>query len=212
MDTANLIGAFGEDDASRLTGVSVGQLKAWDRSGFLVPSFRSADAYQPYSRIYSFRDVVALRVLNALRNEHKVSMQHLRKVAQRLAELGNDRWTATTLYVLGRRVVFNDPPTSERREVVSGQLVLDIPLMVVASNMRQAIRDLNRRRGEALGHVVTDRFVLNNRPVFEGTRIPVAAVVSYPDRGCDADAILREYPQLRPEDIEAARQQGAAAA
>lgn len=212
MSSADLIGAFGEDDVMRLTGVSVGQLKAWDRAGFLVPSFRSGDAHQPYSRIYSFRDIVALRVLNSLRNEHRVSLQHLRKVSRKLAGLGNDRWTSTTLYVLGRKVVFDDPTTLERREVVSGQRVLAIPLKVAASDMRQAIQDLNRRSDEVLGHVVTGRFVQSNQPVFEGTRIPVSAIMSYLDRGYEVAAILEDYPQLRPEDIEAARRQINAAA
>ncbi len=212
MDTADLIGAFGVDDASRLTGVSEGQLKAWDRDGFLSPSYRSGEPRQPFSRIYSFRDLVALRVLSSLRNEHRVPMQHLRQVAQKLAGLGNDRWTSTTLSVLGKKVVFDDPSVSERREIVSGQRVLAIPLKVAASNMRQAIQDMNQRSDEALGHVVTGRFVQNNQPVFEGTRIPVSAVVSYLEAGYDVDAILTEYPDLRPEDVEAARQQLNAAA
>lgn len=31
---------------------------------------------RPYGRIYSFRDLVCLKVLNGLRNESKVSLQH----------------------------------------------------------------------------------------------------------------------------------------
>jgi len=162
--------------------------------------------------VYSFRDIVSLRVLASLRLEHRVSVQHLRKVSERLAHLGEDRWTSTTLYVLGRRVVFDDPATHQRQEVVSGQRVFEIPLKVAVRSAREAIRDLNHRQLQTIGHVVSERFVMNNRPVFDGTRIPVAAVTAYLDRGIPVTDILREFPDLRQGDVEAARKRMRAAA
>lgn len=212
MQDAEIIGAFGEEDAARLTGVSVGQLRTWDRTGFLRPSYAPENRRQPYSRVYSFRDVVSLRVLNALRNEHKISLQHLRKVSQELAHYGDTKWTALTLYVLNRRVVIDDPATGERREMGSGQRVFDIPLRVAISDTKKAIHDLNTRPEELLGHVVSGRFVMNNRPVFEGTRIPVAAVEDYLRAGYETDHILREFPDLREKDIAFVRKQIDAAA
>jgi uncharacterized protein (DUF433 family) len=153
----------------------------------------------------SFRDIVSLRVLASLRLDHRVSVQNLRKVSQRLAHLGEERWTATTLYVLGRRVVFDDPTTLARQEVVSGQRVFDIPLKVAIRSARDAIRDLNAREARTIGHVVSERFVMNNRPVFEGTRIPVAAVTAYLERGTPVPDILREFPELREGDVDEAR-------
>jgi uncharacterized protein (DUF433 family) len=205
MNDSDIIGAFSEEDAARLSGVSVGQLRSWDRSGFLSPSYAAKNRRQAYSRVYSFRDIVSLRVLNSLRNEHKVPLQHLRKVSHELANQGNDRWTQQTLYVLGRRVVFDDPRTHQRREVVSGQQVFDIPLKVAIKDTRGAIRDLNKRRPETIGRVIRGRFVMNSRPVFAGTRIPVSAIRSYLAADFDAADILREYPELRLEDVEAVR-------
>ena len=212
MHDDEVIGAFGEEDAARLTGVSVGQLRSWDRKGFLVPSYAAENRRQPYSRVYSFRDIVALRVLNSLRNEHKVPLQHLRKVAEKLAHLGDARWTSTTLHVLGRRVVFDDPDSEERREVVSGQRVFDIPLRIAISDTKKAIKDLNKRPESSRGHVVSQRFVQNNQPVFEGTRIPVSAVQSYLDAGYSTEAILREYPDLTAEDVNLVRDEDGNAA
>jgi DNA-binding transcriptional MerR regulator len=212
MSGGEIIGAFGEGDAARLTGLSIGQLRAWDRSGLLRPSYASENCVSPYSRVYSFRDIVSLRVLASLRLEHRVSVQHLRKVSERLAHLGEDRWTSTTLYVLGRRVVFDDPATHQRQEVVSGQRVFEIPLKVAVRSAREAIRDLNHRQLQTIGHVVSERFVMNNRPVFDGTRIPVAAVTAYLDRGIPVTDILREFPDLRQGDVEAARKRMRAAA
>lgn len=203
--SGDVIGAFGEGDAARLTGLTVAQLRDWSRNGLLRPSYASENRALPYSRVYSFRDIVSLRVLAALRLKHGVSVQHLRKVSDGLAHLGEERWTATTLYVLGRRVVFDDPETLTRQEVVSGQRVFEIPLKAAIGNTRDAIRDLNARQGGAIGHVVSERFVMNNRPVFEGTRIPVAAVVAYLERGAPAAEILREFPSLREGDVDEAR-------
>tara|TARA_R110002051_G_scaffold43831_3_gene89409 strand:+ start:7931 stop:8575 length:645 start_codon:yes stop_codon:yes gene_type:complete len=205
VDESNVIGAFGEDDAARLTGLSVGQLQQRDRSGFLQPSYAPENRRLPYSRVYSFRDIVSLRVLGQLRNVHNVPMQHLRKVSQKLAEFGDSKWTVATLYVLGRRVVFTDPRTKERQEVVTGQRVFDIPLKVAISDTREAIRALNTRTSEDAGKVVKARFVMQNEPVFSGTRIPVATVKRYLHAGFAPDAIKKEFPQLTDEDIAAAQ-------
>ena len=212
MSGSEIIGAFGVNDAARLTGLTVGQLRAWDRSGLLRPSYVAENRASPYSRVYSFRDIVSLRVLASLRLEHRVSVQHLRKVSEQLAHLGEERWIATTLFVLGRRVVFDDPETLARQEVVSGQRVFDIPLKVAIGSTRDAIRDLNARQVGMIGHVVSERFVMNNRPVFEGTRIPVAAVTAYLERGVSLFDILREFPELRKGDVVEARKHMRAAA
>jgi uncharacterized protein (DUF433 family) len=201
----NLMGAFSEADAARLSGLTVGQLRSWDRKGFFQPSYAESDRRLPYSRIYSFRDIVALRVLGQLRKVHKVPLQHLRKVSERLAHLGDAKWTATTLYVLGNRVVFTNPRSDRREEVVSGQRVFDIPLWVVISDTKNAIANLNQRSKSEVGRVVHGKFTLQNEPVFEGTRIPVSAVQRYLESGFSPEAIIREYPDLTFSDIETAR-------
>lgn len=205
MDESTVIGAFGEEDAARLTGLSVGQLRLWDRSGFLRPSYAPDNRHLPFSRVYSFRDLVSLRVLGQLRNAHHVPMQHLRKVSQKLAEFGDAKWTATTLFVLGKRVVFTDPRTNERKEIVSGQRVFDIPLTIAISDTRKAIQTLNERSDVDAGIIVQGRFVMQNEPVFNKTRIPVAAVRRYLEAGASEQTILKEFPQLTLSDIAAAR-------
>jgi uncharacterized protein (DUF433 family)/DNA-binding transcriptional MerR regulator len=205
VNREDVIGAFSEADAAQLSGLSVGQLRSWDRKGFVLPSYAETNRDLPYSRVYSFRDIVSLRVLGQLRNEHKVPLQHLRQVSDTLAHLGDARWTATTLYVLGKRVVFTDPRTDERVEVVSGQRVFDIPLRVAISDTRKAIATLNDRSETTGGKIVHGKFTLQNEPVFEGTRIPVAAVRRYLDAGYSPNAIMEEFPDLTPADIETAR-------
>ena len=82
QDAGNLIRAFSEDHVERLTGISKGQLRYWDRTGFFVPAFAHGNRRAAFSRVYSFKDVAALRVLNVLRNQYAVPLQHLRKVAE----------------------------------------------------------------------------------------------------------------------------------
>lgn len=205
MRDAEVIGAFSEDAAARLSGLSVGQLRMWDRTGFIRPSYAEANRRQPFSRVYSFRDIVALRVLGKLRNELGVPLQHLRKVSEKLAAMGDAKWTATTLYVLGKRVVFTDPRTQERQEVVSGQRVFDIPLRVAISDTRQAIASLNERAEADEGQIARDKFVMQNDPVFAGTRIPVLTVQRYLEAGYDTAQILAEFPGLTEADVKAAK-------
>jgi len=102
----DIISAFSEEDAERLTGVTVRQLRYWDRTRFFVPSLADENRRQASSRIYTFRDVVCLKILNTIRNESKVPLQHLREVKEKLEHLGEDVWAKTTLYLLNRRVIF----------------------------------------------------------------------------------------------------------
>ena len=205
MSEVVVIGAFSDADAARLSGLTIGQLRSWDRKGFIQPSLGDDDRSLPYSRVYSFRDIVSLRVLGQLRNTHKIPLQHLRSVSDSLAHLGDAKWTSTTLYVLGKKVVFTDPRLEKRVEIISGQQVFDIPLRVVISDTHRAVADLNRRDETTRGRVVHGKFTLQNEPVFEGTRIPVAAVKRYLDAGYPSNAILCEFPELTNTDIEAAR-------
>src|SRR3546814_1019024 len=67
----SIVRAFGEEHVSRLTGLSVGQLRAWDRRGFFSPHYAYEDRRSPYSRVYSFRDVVGLRAIAVLKQKHR---------------------------------------------------------------------------------------------------------------------------------------------
>lgn len=211
MSDDNVIGAFSEQQASLLTHVSLFQLRRWGREGLFVPSYGVPEAHVPYGRLYSFRDIVSLRILNDLRNEKGIPLQELRDVSAKLAHLGDARWTATTLYVLGKRVVFDDPRTNKRSEVVSGQRVFDIPLRVAIASTRKAVQALNRR-DEAIGKIVRNKFVAQNQHVFAGTRIPIQAVREFAEAGYSVEKIIAEYPDLKPADVAAALATGVAAA
>jgi uncharacterized protein (DUF433 family) len=203
-DSNVVLSAFTEDHVERLTGVSKRQLRYWDRTGFFVPSLAYHDRREAYSRLYTFRDLVCLKIVNALRNDANVPLPHLREVKEKLAHLGDDLWAKTTLFVLSRRVVFYNPDTANREDVLTGQGVLQIPLIVVSGDMANAVRALWRRDESTLGKIERQRNVAQNQAVIAGTRIPVRSVKAFADAGYSIEQIKREYPTLTEQDIRAA--------
>ena len=206
-EQGKILAAFGEDHVERLTGLSRAQLRHWDRTGFFVPAFASRDRSQPFSRIYSFLDVAALRVLHALRHDHDVTLQHLRKVAKKLDNLDSSAWVQTKLYVSNRKVYFEDPRSGKPMEALTGQYPLQviIPLKRVIAETKKAVGVLSRRSRETHGHFERHRFVAQNAEVIAGTRIPVASVVRMIEDGATARHIRQEYPSLTDADIAAVK-------
>ena len=57
---------------------------------------------------------------------------------------------------------------------------------------------------EIADRIVIDPDVMVGKPVIKGTRIPVYLLVEFIANGMTEKEILKEYPQLRKEDIKAA--------
>lgn len=208
MEQGPIIGAFTADQVERLSGVTLGQLRSWHNQGFLPASFADQSSKSAFSRIYSFKDVVTLRILNQLRNVHGVSMQELRKVADALAEHGEDRWTKLRLFVHNKKVAVKEPETSRKREVTTNQYIVPIPVEIEVSCTHQAVADLNKDR--PIGEVWKARFVNRSAEVIKGTRIPVRVIGQFADAGYSVDEIANEYPTLARDDIIAALEARAA--
>ncbi len=99
LDISNVVAAFSEEQVQRMTGLTIGRLRYWAKTDFFKPSFVEDNPRLPYSKFYSFKDVVALRTLEILRVQNNVPLQQLRIVAERLSHLKDDLWTKTTLFV-----------------------------------------------------------------------------------------------------------------
>mgnify|MGYP003139625675 CR=1 FL=1 len=202
----SIIGAFSEEQAELLTGLSRAQLRSWNRSGFIRPAFGNPSAgRKAYARIYSFKDLLKLRVLNQLRNVHKIPMPELRRVEDDLEHMGDEKWTSQKLWVLNKRVVFTEPDSNRKREDSSKQFVAEIPLEVVTSCVKDEIKKLNERKPEEIGRIVKQRFRQSSAEIFAGTRVTLSAILSFIKAGYDDEKILKEYPDLSNGDIEAAR-------
>jgi DNA-binding transcriptional MerR regulator len=200
----NIVAAFSEEQVERLTGLTKAQLRYWDSTGFFTPKFVDEDRRRVYSRLYSFKDIVALRTISVLRNQHNVPLQHLRKVAEKLNHLADDLWTKQTLYVHNRKVVFHEPDTGRPREVVSDQYVIGLLLKTIISEMKKDVEKMYRRDPNKVGRVERSRHVNRNHWVVGGTRIPTATIRRFREAGYTMAQIIAEYPDLKMRDIKAA--------
>lgn len=201
---SNIISAFSAEHAERLTGLSSAQLREWDAAGFFQPSYAAPNRKSPYSRIYSFEDLVGLRVLSILRNTHRVSLQHLKAVALKLADYAPKPWSELTLYVLNKEVHFRNPSDGLVQGAVSGQLAVPVPISSVVEDVERRAEKLRERNKDTVGQVERHRFVVHNEAVIAGTRIPISTVRSFADAGYSTAEILREYPSLTREDVQMA--------
>lgn len=197
------IEVFGEDHVCRLTGLTRGQLRSWDRAGFFQPRYAYEDRSSPYSRVYSFRDVVGLKTISVLRHDHRVSVQELKKVAKELIRKGYKHWADTKLYVMKKQVYFQHPGTTKVEGVWDGQLAM-LPIIDVIDDVKAGVHKLSVRSSKDRGKVEQHKFVARNSPVIAGTRIPTASVRRYYEAGYSVDEIICEYPSLTKKDVRAA--------
>ena len=204
LDISNVIAAFSEDQVQGITGLTKGRLRYWAKTDFFKPSFVEDTPSKPYSRFYSFRDLVALRTLEMLRVQNHVPLQHLRLVAQKLSHLGDNLWAKTTLFVFNRRVVLVHPGVSAPEEAVSGQYILGIPLEKIIDDTKEDVESLRRRPPESIGQIRRNRAIVRNAWTIAGTRIPVGAIKRLDEDGYSVEEIIAEYPDLTRKDVEEA--------
>lgn len=204
LDISNVVAAFSEAQVERFTKLSQRRLRYWAKTGFFGPSFVEERPRLPYSRFYSFRDVVALRTLEMLRVQNNVPLQHLRTVAKELTHLKDELWTSTKLYVVGRRVVLVSPESGGLQEVVSKQYVLAISLKEVIEHTERDVARLRERSPDIIGKIQRHRSIARNAWTIAGTRIAVGSIRRLSEDGYSTSQIIDEYPDLTERDVEAA--------
>ena len=69
---------FTSHQATRLTGCTPRQLRYWDQIGLVIPSVQQTGGRPGVPRLYSFRDLVALRVVKSLL-DNGMSLQRVRR-------------------------------------------------------------------------------------------------------------------------------------
>jgi DNA-binding transcriptional MerR regulator len=70
--------SFTAEQACRLTNCTHHQLRYWDRVGLVKPSIQASGGRPGVRRLYSFRDLVALRVVRGLL-DNGMSLQRVRR-------------------------------------------------------------------------------------------------------------------------------------
>ena len=204
LDISNAVAAFSEDQVESITGLKKGRLRYWAKSDFFKPSFVEENSRMPYSRFYSFRDIVALRTLEMLRVQNNVPLQHLRKVAEQLSHLNNDLWVSTRLYSFNRLVILVNSDTDIPEEVLSGQAVLSVVLGHMIEDTKSNLSKLCQRSPEAIGKVEKHRSIVRNAWAVAGTRIAVDSIRRLAEDGYSVEEIIEEYPDLTRDDVKSA--------
>lgn len=211
-----IVGGFTPVQTAQLTGLSRRQLERWARTGVYKPSL--ANASRAYGRIYSVRDVVALRALAMMRG--KVTLQQIRHAGAWLQRHVDIPWSSLRFSLCERELVLRDAATGaplavwerepEATAVELGSIAHEVPerleveLESIAREVVERLQLFQRRQPNHIGRVARNRFVEHNDAVVEGTRIPTQVVWDYHEAGYDTCAILELFPGLTAQDIEAA--------
>lgn len=131
---------FSGPRAAKLAGITYRRLDYWARKGFVEPSIHGA-AGSGYFRLYSSRDVLALKVAKRLRQEG-VSLSTIRKAVASLAEGKGTAASILTTYsfhVSGRKLL------ADRGDIVvdvtqSAQLMFTVALDLPVRTRGKAAR------------------------------------------------------------------------
>lgn len=198
--TAGATLAFTTKEAQRLARLTPRQLQYWDETGFITPSVAARQG-RGAPRLYSFQDLIQLRVASQLRD--RLPLQALRRLK---AKLDVDAPFASVRFALlpGDDVVYVGPEGHYEAARQPGQIVLefDVPIREIRTTLEHDVADLRARRG--VGEIRRTRGVIGNKAVLEGTRITPQSIVSMLADGWDRDRILTEFPELVDADIDAA--------
>ncbi|MBQ0889325.1 MerR family transcriptional regulator [Streptomyces sp. RM72] len=155
--------------ACAAAGITYRQLDYWARTGLVEPSVRPAHG-SGTQRLYSFRDVVVLKIVKRFLDTG-VSLQNIRSAVQHLRERGFRDLERMTLMSDGATVYECTSPDEVHALLQGGQGVFGIAVGVVWRDVESALSQLHGERidtGETLvGHNPADELARrrNNRAV-----------------------------------------------
>ncbi|MFJ8808554.1 MerR family transcriptional regulator [Streptomyces sp. NPDC102490] len=155
--------------ACAAAGITYRQLDYWARTGLVEPSVRPAHG-SGTQRLYSFRDVVVLKIVKRFLDTG-VSLQNIRTAVQHLRERGFRDLERMTLMSDGATVYECTSPDEVHALLQGGQGVFGIAVGVVWRDVESALSQLHGERvdtGETLvGHNPADELARrrNNRAV-----------------------------------------------
>lgn len=204
-DEDEMIEAFGQELVSRVTKLSRRQLEYWDQTGVVRPSIAHHDE-RGLPRLYSFGDLIRLKVAAELRRRHS-RPSDIKKLVQELEERGYDEPLLALQFVgdpEGGRAFWVDPRTRQpmsARSVDQTAEVFELNLKDLRSDLEGTIWELTRR---SVGEIARVRSVQGSQPVIAGTRVPVAKLYELRQAGWNDDRILYAFPNLQLADLDAA--------
>ena len=130
-------------EVCRIVGISYRQLDYWTRTGLIRPSIRDAQG-SGTQRMYSFQDLVALKVIKNLLDTG-VSLQRVRKAAEYLRDMKKPVH-GVTLMSDGVRIYEAESPEAVVDLLAKGQGVFAIAVDRVWTDLEGALAK-GRRKG-----------------------------------------------------------------
>jgi uncharacterized protein (DUF433 family)/DNA-binding transcriptional MerR regulator len=198
--------AFSQDLVTRITGLTRRQLEYWDETDVIRPSIASSDV-RGAPRLYSFRDLLKLRVAAKMRR--KLLPSQMRDLMRGLERRGFEDPFVTVTFVEtqdGGQIAFIDPESgtplsAHGREIGTVVETFGLNLRDLRSGLERKIDEVTAR---SHGSVAPVRNVQGSRPVIVGTRVPAAKIAALADAGWTTRRILDAYPHLNRADVKAA--------
>ncbi len=133
---------FGARAVLELTGISYRQLDHWARTGLVRSSLKQASG-RGSRRVYSFQDLVALRVVGQLR-EAGVSVQTIRRAVAWLQRHAEQPLATLALTAKGKKVfALTDDPAKLIEATAEGQVVHAISLEQVARHLQEGVTEIS---------------------------------------------------------------------
>jgi DNA-binding transcriptional MerR regulator len=133
--------------ACHAVGISYRQLDYWARTGLVVPSIRDASG-SGTQRLYSFRDLVVLKVVKRLLDAG-VSLQNIRKAIETLRSHGVGDLAGITLISDGTTVYECRSPEEVVDLLQGGQGVFGIAIGGAFKEIQGSLSQLPAERAEA---------------------------------------------------------------
>jgi DNA-binding transcriptional MerR regulator len=130
--------------ACAATGITYRQLDYWARTGLVEPSIRPAYG-SGTQRLYSFRDVVVLKIVKRLLDTG-VSLQNIRTAVQHLRSSAPAELTRMTLMSDGATVYECTSPDEVVDLLQGGQGIFGIAVGVVWRDVESALSQLHSER------------------------------------------------------------------
>jgi DNA-binding transcriptional MerR regulator len=129
-------------EVTKAVGISYRQLDYWARTGLVTPSIREAGG-SGTQRLYSFRDMLVLRIIKKLLDAG-VGLQQIRKAVEYLKEM-KQPLHSVTLMSDGNRIYAPDSPESVVDLLAKGQGVFAIAVDKVVSDLEGTLAKTQRR-------------------------------------------------------------------
>ena len=142
---------FRVPEVCRIVGISYRQLDYWARTGLVEPTVRGATG-SGSQRLYSFRDILILKVVKRLLDAG-ISLQQIRTAVQHLRKRGFSDLERMTLMSDGATVYECTSPDEVHALLQGGQGVFGIAVGVVWRDVESALSQLHGERvdtGETL--------------------------------------------------------------